>query len=209
MEAKCNCKAGQGNCCKHVAALLYTLLDFANLDLKQIPADMTCTQVAQKWHVPSSANMTMTKAVKFPDLLFEKAEDGKKRKRPTVSGERDFCATPPFAVQVREEEIKGLAKNLRKSGKAKLLCRAIESNNCMPSLYFETSCARKIMSKHRRYEASGTCTKGQQAIQALFEDMSKGPDPSFNDNSRQEILQSVGVSKNEAIALLLPNIGAK
>ena len=71
----------------------------------------------------------------------------------------------------------------------------------MPSLYFETSCARKIMSKQRRYEASGACTKGQQAIQSLFEDMSNGPDPSFNDNSRQEILQSVGVSKNEASAI--------
>ena len=78
MEAKCNCKAGQGGCCKHVAALLYTLLDFANLDLKQIPADMTCTQVAQKWHVPSSANMTLTKAVKFCYLRKQKmARSGK------------------------------------------------------------------------------------------------------------------------------------
>ena len=70
MEAKCNCKAGQGCCCKHFAALLYTLLDFANMDLKQIPADMTCAQVAQKWHVPSSANMTMTKVVKFSDFAI-------------------------------------------------------------------------------------------------------------------------------------------
>ena len=125
MEAKCNCKAGQRGCCKHVAALLYTLLDFANMDLKQIPADITSTQVAQKWHVPSSANMTLTKAVKFSDLLFEIAEDGKKRKRPIVSGERDLCGTQPFELQVQEEEIKGLAKNFRKSGKAKLLCRTV------------------------------------------------------------------------------------
>ena len=35
--AKCCNKAGKGGCCKHVAALLYTLLDFVNLSLHQIP----------------------------------------------------------------------------------------------------------------------------------------------------------------------------
>ena len=59
----------------------------------------------------------------------------------------------------------------------------------------------------RRYEGSCACTKGQQAIQALSEDMSNGPDPSFNNNSRQEILQSVGVSKNEAIAICFQTLG--
>ena len=33
--AKCHCKACQGGCCKHVAALLYTLLDYVNMDLKE------------------------------------------------------------------------------------------------------------------------------------------------------------------------------
>ncbi len=51
MEAKCNCKAGQGGCCKHVAALLFTLLDYSNMGAKEIPSDLTCTQVAQNWHV--------------------------------------------------------------------------------------------------------------------------------------------------------------
>ena len=134
-EAKCNCKAGQGGCCKHAAALLYTLLDFTNMDLKEIPADMTCTQVAQKWHVPSTANMTLPKAVKFTDSLFEKAEEGKKRKRPIVIGERDFCATPPFAYHVKEEEIKALANDLRKSGEATLFCSALESNNSIPTFF--------------------------------------------------------------------------
>ena len=46
MYAKCNCKAGQGGCCKHVAALLFTLVDFVNLDAKVVPNDLTCTQVS-------------------------------------------------------------------------------------------------------------------------------------------------------------------
>ena len=36
-HAKCNCKAGQGGCCKHVAAVLYTILDFSNLKLRYVP----------------------------------------------------------------------------------------------------------------------------------------------------------------------------
>ena len=34
VHVKCGCKAGQGGCCKHVAALLSALLDFYQMDLK-------------------------------------------------------------------------------------------------------------------------------------------------------------------------------
>ena len=67
-------KAGQGGCCKHVAALLYTMLDFVNLNLKAIPTELTCTQLPQKWNVPSGSSKTLDKAVKFDHLLFEKAD---------------------------------------------------------------------------------------------------------------------------------------
>jgi len=79
VHAKCNCKAGQGGCCKQVAALLYTILDYVNMDTKEIPRDLTCTQVGQKWYVPSGANKTEDKAFKFSSLVFEKSEEGKKR----------------------------------------------------------------------------------------------------------------------------------
>ena len=54
--AKCNCKAGQGGCCKHVATLLYTVLDYVNMGAVEVPPDLTCTHVGQKWNVPSRAN---------------------------------------------------------------------------------------------------------------------------------------------------------
>ena len=66
--AKCNCKAGQGGCCKHVAALLYTLLDFTNVDTKEVPKDLTCTQVGQRWNVPSTSTQG-AKVFKFNNLL--------------------------------------------------------------------------------------------------------------------------------------------
>ena len=45
--AKCTFKAGQGRCCKHVAALLYNLLDFVNLGLSMIPEDLTYTHASR------------------------------------------------------------------------------------------------------------------------------------------------------------------
>ena len=63
--AKCGCKAGKGGCCKHVAALLYTLVDYSNLDLKEIPGDLPCTQVGQKGHIPADAKRMSSKTVKI------------------------------------------------------------------------------------------------------------------------------------------------
>ena len=138
---KCCCKAGQGGCCKHVAALLYTLLDFVNLH--QIPQELTCTQVAQKWSVPSDCSKTLIKAVKFEELSFEKAEFNKKCKRPLVSGIREsYSATPPFAQQVTKDEIKAMAEAFRKADRALLFCEAVESNKFEPCKLFETSCTR-------------------------------------------------------------------
>ena len=101
--SKCNCKSGQDGGCKHVAALLYHLLDYENLELKEVTDDMTCTQVFQQWSIPS--NSGTTKAVKFEELTFEKADYARdkenKRKRPLVQGNREnYCSTPPYAKKV-------------------------------------------------------------------------------------------------------------
>ena len=52
--ANCLCKAGKGGCCKHVAALLFQILDYIQLELVEVPDDLTCTQLLQQWHVPRS-----------------------------------------------------------------------------------------------------------------------------------------------------------
>ena len=101
--SKCNCKSGQDGGCKHVAALLYLLLDYKNLELKEVTDDMTCTQVLQQWSIPS--NSGTTKAVKFEELTSEKADYARdkenKRKRPLVQGKREnYCSTPPYAKKV-------------------------------------------------------------------------------------------------------------
>ena len=35
--AKCQCSGGASGCCKHVAAILFQLLDFCELELSQVP----------------------------------------------------------------------------------------------------------------------------------------------------------------------------
>ena len=39
--AKCSCKAAAGGCCKHVAAVLYKLVDYRELEIKVVPDDKT------------------------------------------------------------------------------------------------------------------------------------------------------------------------
>ena len=146
--SKCNCKAGQGGCCKHVAAVLYTLLDYLNLQLKEVPDDVKCTQVLQKWSIPSLRSGETTKASKFEDLIFEYAEylrDAQnKRKRPMVTRRRqNYCATPPFVKKVHKEKIGELYSSLQATGKCSLLCGTFIGNNFEPSSMFETSSTPK------------------------------------------------------------------
>ena len=53
LYGKCSCKAGVCGHCKHCAALLHQLCEYIQLDLKHAPDDKTCTDILQKWHVPS------------------------------------------------------------------------------------------------------------------------------------------------------------
>ena len=50
-------KVSVGGCCKHVAALLFQLLDFIQLEATEVPDDLTCTKLLQKWHVFSGEEM--------------------------------------------------------------------------------------------------------------------------------------------------------
>jgi hypothetical protein len=135
--AKCCCKARQGGCCKHVAALLYTILDLANLNLQNIPVERTCTQLPQKWNVPAGSSKTLDRVAKFGELLFEKTDVKKTNKRYVVKGDREnYCATPPFEQTVTDEEIKTMADAFKKADRASLFCKTLESNAYKPCEVF-------------------------------------------------------------------------
>ena len=48
-----SCPAGKRGYCKHVAALAYKLLDSAMAKKESLPSSLTCTQIKQKWGLPS------------------------------------------------------------------------------------------------------------------------------------------------------------
>ena len=73
--ARCTCVAGNGVCCKHVAAALFQMQDFIELELTEVPDDLTCTQILQEWHVPSCENIKT--AILFDSVKFSKAASTK------------------------------------------------------------------------------------------------------------------------------------
>ena len=161
LYAKCSCAAGQGGCCKHVAALLYSLMDFVNLGLQNVPEELTCTQVTQKWSVPSNSTKTSKTVVKFDDLVFEKAEINKQCRRQKPRDIRNnYCATPPFAKTTTKEEIQSMTDLFKKAEKASLLCE--------PCNLFETSCSRANKSRLGISTQDKVAAENRKLISAIF-----------------------------------------
>ena len=205
--AKCNCKAGQGGCCKHVGALLYTLLDYVNMGVTEIPRDLTCTQVGQKWHVPADAGNQFSKASKFEELVFEKAEEGKKRKRPLLKGNREsYCATPPYALETNAKELQNLVDNLRLAGKATLFCKAVESNEFVPCSLYQTSCfIKKIHANNENQNA----VEEFSYIESLYKNCHHETlcmEPLIAKESIQAVIDKVGVSVEQSVEICIKTI---
>ena len=137
-HGSCTCKAGKGGCCKHVAAVLFQILDYIELELTEVPDDLTCTQVLQQWHVPRGDEVD--KPVLYEDMTFEKAcyeKDAKGRKRSDGKSKADnFNPTPQFVRNITQDEVKKFAHNLEQQGKTEYLRLVLESNDYQP-YYFD------------------------------------------------------------------------
>jgi hypothetical protein len=60
VHGHCSCKAGKGGQCKHVAAMLYQIIDYVQLEVSEVPDVLSCTQVLQQWNVPSRQDLILT-----------------------------------------------------------------------------------------------------------------------------------------------------
>ncbi|XP_028416374.1 uncharacterized protein LOC114540378 [Dendronephthya gigantea] len=107
IEARCTCVAGNGGCCKHVAAALFQMLDFIELELTEVPDDLTCTQLLQEWHVPSCENIKT--AILFDSVKFSKATSTKSSSHLIEISN----PAPAFAQTVTESDIQKLNKELK------------------------------------------------------------------------------------------------
>ena len=129
--ASCSCVAGQGGLCKHVAALLYQILDFIQLELTEVPDDLTCTQLLQQWHVPASEDLKT--AVLFDNIKFSKATSTRK----CYNTNNTNNPAPAFARNVTDTDIKKLKDGLKTVGTCNYFENLLESNNCQPYDYNE------------------------------------------------------------------------
>ena len=132
--ASCKCKAGKGGCCKHVVALMFQIIDYIQLELKEIPDDLTCTQLLQRWHVPR--NDELNEPILYEDVVFERAsyekdKSGKKRKN-LKTCDSVINPAPQYSQNVTSKKIEGLVLELKNVKKANYLCKLLESNKCQP-----------------------------------------------------------------------------
>ena len=102
-----SCVAGEGGLCKQVAALLYQILDFIQLELTEDPDDLTCTQLLQQWHVLASHDLKT--AVLFDNIKFSKATSTRK----CYNTNNTNNPAPAFARNVTDTDIKKLKDGLK------------------------------------------------------------------------------------------------
>ena len=125
-HASCSCLAGQGGCCKLVAALLFQLLDYIRLELTEVPDDLTCTQLLQQWHVPP--NDKLETAFLFDQVKFAKAT----RKKEKVYQPQYKNPSPAFGKKVSEFDLKKLEDGLKSTNSCDYLQGLLKSNHHQP-----------------------------------------------------------------------------
>ena len=115
IEAKCSCVAGNGGCCKHVAAALFQVLDFIVLELTEVPDDLTCSKLLQQRHVPSCEDIKTV--VLFDSVKFSKAISTKSSSNSTEM----YNPAPAFAKTVTDSDVQKLNKELKSAGSCNYL----------------------------------------------------------------------------------------
>ena len=138
----CNCKAGATGTCKHIGALLFTILDFVESELDQIPPDTTCTERPQQWHKPRSTACADNEAILLSNLLVikhsyeaDKKYDKSIKRAQRKADKQSFEAAPSFSRNVTKTQIERLCKDLETTrGKRPMIIDLLKGNNYQPSI---------------------------------------------------------------------------
>ena len=77
----CNCVAGKGEACSHVAALLFYLDDLTSCAITTLPTDTTVTGRPQQWHKPPKRNVDPKPLLRIHTKRQERRHVSKSRKR--------------------------------------------------------------------------------------------------------------------------------
>ena len=130
--AHCKCKAGGGGCCKHVAALLYCVLDYCDRQLTLIPDHKTCTDKPQQWNV---AKKSMDGPILFSDILIVHHTYGKRKAEEEcarTSKRKEYRACPTSLQAVSEDQIRALCTSLESHTANPPFPKVLRGNECRP-----------------------------------------------------------------------------
>ena len=126
--AHCKCKAGAGGCCKHVAALLYNILDYVELGLAAIPEDKTCTDKPQRWNRPKTS--ASIGPILFSEIQFVHHTYGKRKAEATATRMTElkkYRACPEPLQSISEEQFRSFCMSLESHDKMSLFCLSYAS----------------------------------------------------------------------------------
>ena len=111
--AACRCVAGLGECCTHVAAVLFKLDDLMTRGLKAIPEDLARTEKSCAWIAP--ANLASVKAVPLDEVLtYKPVVDKVKPEKPAIGLEM-FHPVPLHLLKPAPGRAGELAAKLRQT----------------------------------------------------------------------------------------------
>ena len=132
LGGRCKCKAGCLGFCKHVAAVLFQVMDSQRQGLKFTPVTATKTSKLQTWHQPRVKGQAL---IKFADLNFEtfnyeRDSDPSRLKRAKTEYKTLTC--PDGDNCVSEERLGKFCQELKAQGIATQFTDILESNRCTP-----------------------------------------------------------------------------
>ena len=111
--AECRCVAGMGECCSHVAALLFRLDDLLSHGETKIPEDLACTDTPCSWIVP--ANAAKVHPVTMDEVQIYKPEFGKPKPQEPQLSLANFHPVPLTDVRATPQSAGELAAKLRQA----------------------------------------------------------------------------------------------
>ena len=132
-----SCPAGKRGYCKHIAALAYKLLDSAMVKKESLPSNLTCTQIRQKWGLPSlraehNPEKEMLKRHPLQTITFQRQildrdlYGGQKRKLPNETLPT-YSSKPVKEPLISVSDFDNLAADLNKSKCQSTLLLAIKA----------------------------------------------------------------------------------
>ncbi|XP_033730700.1 uncharacterized protein LOC117320144 [Pecten maximus] len=113
LGGSCECVAGKGEACNHVAAVLFALDDFVSEGLNNVPDDVTCTDRLKQWNKPSER---VVQAKTVADIKVHKPKFGSKERPKMTKTDPRHPADRTVNSEARKQLFDSIKKILPQCG---------------------------------------------------------------------------------------------